>query len=68
MPPLQQVFDATEQMMNGRNYDTATFNEIYLYFMKIDPNIIAAQENAWKEMVRYQSTGLQDEWGQNPSV
>ena len=54
--------------MNGQNFDTATFNEMYLYFMKIDPNIIAAQENAWKEMVRYQSTGLQDEWGQNPSV
>ena len=64
---LKQVFDATEQMMTGQNYDTAAFNEMYLYFMKIDPNIIAAQENAWKEMVKYQSTGLQDKWGQNPS-
>lgn len=53
--------------MTGQNFDTAAFNEMYLYFMKIDPNIIIAQENAWKEMVKYQSTGLQDKWGQNPS-
>jgi len=67
LPILKQVFDATEQMMTGQNFDTAAFNEMYLYFMKIDPNIIIAQENAWKEMVKYQSTGLQDKWGQNPS-
>jgi len=67
LPMLQQVFDATAQMMTGRNFNSLTFREMYLYFMKVDENIIHAQENAWQQMFKYQSKGLKDKWGGNPS-
>ena len=64
---MKQIFDATQQMETKKNYETVFFNDMYLSFMQIDPNIIWAQENAWTEFMKYANNNA-DSWGNNPSM
>ena len=65
-PFLRKVFDATQEMLEGKKYDTVYFHDMYLNLLKIDPDIIISQENAWKEMMLYKNHST-DPWGMNPS-